>query len=471
MDQFDVDLFVIGGGSGGVRAARIAANHGARVKIAEEYRLGGTCVIRGCVPKKLFVYASQFAHDFADAAGFGWTVEGASFDWKTLIANKDREIARLEGAYRANLERSGVEIVPQRAVIEGPHLVRLADATGVTAKVILIATGGRPNIGLDLPGRELGITSNEAFHLERLPGRIIIQGAGYIALEFASLFNGLGSKVTVVHRGDKVLRGFDGELQERIAAELASAGIAFEFGATIESIQVAEGEGEKRVRLHDGRDLFADEVMLAIGRVPNTVGLGLDAVGVHLNETGAIAVDANSRTNIPSIYAVGDVTDRVNLTPVAIREGHSFADTVFGGRPWEVDYENIPTAVFTEPEIGTVGLSEEEARARGYKLDIYKTDFRPLKATLSGSTSRTFMKLVVDQTTDKVLGVHLIGEASAEIVQIAAIAMNIGATKADFDRTMALHPSSAEELVTLRTKHASSDKVIPEVSAEATPAI
>ena len=467
--DYDVDLFVIGGGSGGVRAARIAANHGARVRIAEEYRLGGTCVIRGCVPKKLLVYAARFAHEFEDAAGFGWTIEGARFDWPTLIANKDKEIDRLEGAYRSNLERSSVEIVRQRATVEGPHEVRLADGTRVTARTILIATGGHPNLGLDIPGRELGITSNEAFHLERLPKSIVIQGGGYIALEFASLFAGLGSKVTVVHRGDKVLRGFDEEVRERILGELVEGGIAFEFGATIDSIADL-GEGNKRVRLNDGRDLFADEVMLAIGRTPNTTGLGLDKVGVQLNAAGAVVVDGQSRTNIPSIYAVGDVTDRVNLTPVAIREGHAFADTVFGGKPWSVNYDVIPTAVFTEPEIGVVGLTEAEARANGRRLDIYKTDFRSLKATLSGSKSRVFMKLIVDQVSDRVLGVHLIGEGSAEIVQIAAIALNLNATKADFDRTMALHPSSAEELVTLRTKHASSDP-IPEVSAEATPAI
>lgn len=468
MDQFDVDLFVIGGGSGGVRAARIAAGHGAKVMLAEEYRLGGTCVIRGCVPKKLFVYAARFAHEFEDAAGFGWSVEGARFDWPTLIANKDKEIARLEGAYTANLGRSGVEIVRQRASLAGPHKVRLADGTEVRARTILIATGGRPNRGLDFPGCELGISSNEIFHLERFPERIVIQGAGYIALEFASLLAGLGAKVTVIHRGDKLLRGFDGDIRDRIVDEMAQTGVEFAFNVTIEGIY-AEG-GEKRVRLNDGRDLYADEVMLAIGRVPNTVGLGLDAAEVRLDEAGAIAVDEHSRTNIPSIYAVGDVTNRVNLTPVAIREGHAFADTVFGQRPWQVSYDNIPTAVFTEPEIGTVGLTEEEARAQGRRLDIYKTDFRPLKATLSGRTSRVFMKIVVDQADDRVLGLHLIGEGSGEMVQMAAIAMNIGATKADFDRTMALHPSSAEELVTLRSKHASSDP-LPEASAEATPAL
>lgn len=468
MDHFDVDLFVIGAGSGGVRAARIAAGYGAKVQIAEEYRVGGTCVIRGCVPKKLFVYASRFAHEFEDAAGFGWNVEGVSFDWPTLVANKDKEIARLEGAYRANLERSGVEIIAQRAVIEGPHAVRLADGTRLTARTILIATGARPNLGLDFPGRELGITSNEAFHLESFPRRIIVQGAGYIALEFASLFAGLGAQVTVVHRGDKLLRGFDEDIRARMIDEMKQNGIAFELGATIDGIFAFESG--KRVRLNDGRDLFADEVMLAIGRVPNTIGLGLDTVGVELNEAGAIAVDAASRTSVPSIYAVGDVTDRVNLTPVAIREGHAFADTVFGGKPWSVNYDIIPTAVFTEPEIGVVGLPEAEARAQGRRVDIYKTDFRPMKATLSGRVTRVFMKLVVDQADDRVLGVHLIGEGSAEIAQIAAIALNLSATKADFDRTMALHPSAAEELVTLRGKHASSDP-LPEASTEVTPAL
>ncbi|MCJ8142113.1 glutathione-disulfide reductase [Ancylobacter sp. A5.8] len=467
MDKFDVDLFVIGGGSGGVRAARIAASHGARVRIAEEYRLGGTCVIRGCVPKKLLVYAARFAHEFEAAAGFGWTVDGVRFDWPTLIANKDREIARLEGAYRANLERAGVEIVPQRAVITGPNEVQLADGSRVTARYILVATGGRPNLGLDIPGRELGITSNEIFHLSRLPASIVIQGAGYIALEFASLLAGLGSKVTVVHRGDKLLRGFDEEIRERLSKELEAAGIALEFGVTVDSIDATD-QG-RRVRLNDGRILLADEVMLAIGRVPNTVGVGLETAGVHLNANGAVVVDENSRTNIPSIYAVGDVTDRVNLTPIAIREGHAFADTVFGGKPWVVDHSLVPTAVFTEPEIGVVGLTEEEARAQGRRLDIYKTDFRPMKATLSGSPSRVFMKIIVDQKDDKVIGVHLIGEASAEIIQIVGITMTVGATKADFDRTLALHPSAAEELVTLRTKHDSSD--LPEHSAESTPAI
>lgn len=458
--SYDVDLFVIGAGSGGVRAARIAATHGARVKIAEEYRVGGTCVIRGCVPKKLMVYAGRFAHEFADSAGFGWTIEGASFAWPTLIANKDKEIARLEAAYCTNLERNKVEIIRQRALIEGPHAVRLADGTLVTARYILIATGGHPNSGLDFPGSALAITSDEIFHLETQPKSIVIQGGGYIALEFASLLADLGTRVTLVHRGDKVLRGFDEEIRTRIAGELAANGVTFEFGVTIEAIE--EIPGGRRVKLNDGRTLDAEQVMLAIGRTPNTTGLGLDTVGVALNPNGAVAVDRESRSSVPSIYAVGDVTDRVALTPVAIREGHSFADTVFGSHPWTADHSLIPTAVFTEPEIGVVGLTEAQARAEGRRLDIYKTDFRPLKATLSGRQSRVFMKLVVDQRTDKVLGVHIIGEGAGEMIQIVGVALTANATKADFDRTMALHPSTAEELVTLRTKDPSSDPLLPD---------
>ncbi|GLK85976.1 glutathione-disulfide reductase [Ancylobacter defluvii] len=471
MTSYDVDLFVIGAGSGGTRAARIAAGFGARVKVAEEYRVGGTCVIRGCVPKKLFVYAARFAHEFEDSAGFGWSLQGASFDWPTLVANKDKEIARLEGAYRANLGRADVEILPQRATVEGPNAVRLADGTRVSAKYILIATGGHPNLGPEIPGRELAITSNEAFHLPRLPRSIVIQGAGYIALEFACLFAGLGAKVTVVHRGAQLLRDFDDEVSEHLAAEMRASGIAIELGVTIAAIE-PDAEG-RRVRLSDGREIVADEVMLAIGRLPNIAGLGLETAGVALAANGAIKVDAGSRTNVPSIYAVGDVTDRLQLTPVAIREGHAFADTVFGAKPWTVDHSLVATAVFTEPEIGTVGLTEAQARAQGYRLDIYKADFRPMKATLSGRATRTFMKLVVDQQTDRVLGVHLIGEASAEMIQIVGIVLAMGGTKADFDRTIALHPSAAEELVTMRSKDPSSDgpESLPEQSAESTPAI
>ncbi|BAF88332.1 glutathione reductase [Azorhizobium caulinodans ORS 571] len=448
-----VDLFVIGGGSGGVRAGRIAAQHGAKVMLAEEYRLGGTCVIRGCVPKKLFVYAGRYAHDLEDMAGFGWTVEGARFDWPTLIARKDQEIARLEGIYRRNLVAPGVEIVDGRAEIIGPNRVRLV-ATGeeIEAGHILVATGAHPALGPAIPGAERAITSNEAFHLPRLPPRILIQGGGYIAVEFACLFRALGSEVHLVFRADQILRGFDEDVRALVAQEMAHSGIVFHTGQTLTGI-TAEG-GTKTVTLSDGSAIAVDEVMLAIGRLPNTSGLGLDAVGVATDKVGAVIVDADGRTNVPSIYAVGDVTNRINLTPVAIREGHAFADSVFGNKPWRVDHSLVATAVFTEPEVGTCGLSETAARAAGHAVDIYKSQFRPMRATLSGRETRMLVKLIVDQQSDKVLGCHVVGEGAGEIIQMAAIAMGMGATKADFDRTVAVHPTAAEELVTLRTKSA-----------------
>ncbi len=451
MTQREVDLFVIGGGSGGVRAGRIAAQHGAKVMMAEEYRMGGTCVIRGCVPKKLFVYAGRFAHDIDDMAGFGWRVSAPEFDWPTLVANKDKEIARLEGIYRRNAEAAGVEIVASRAVVAGPNLVRILE-TGeeVAARHILLATGAHPALGPQIPGCELAITSNEAFNLPRFPDRILIQGAGYIAVEFAGLFRALGAEVTLVYRGDKVLRGFDMEVREHLEIEMTRAGIKLVSGKTLASIEAISGG--KRVVLSDGSELEVDEVMLAIGRIPSTRNLGLEAVGVALDELGAVVVDAHSRTSVPSIYAVGDITNRINLTPVAIREGHAFADTVFGNKPWTVDHSLVATAVFSEPEIGTVGCTEEAARAAGRPVDIYKTSFRPLKATLSGRETRSFMKLIVDGETDQVLGVHIMGEAAGEMIQLAAVAMGLKATKADFDRTIAVHPTAAEELVTLRTK-------------------
>ncbi|MDE1567795.1 glutathione-disulfide reductase [Aquabacter sp. P-9] len=451
MSETKVDLFVIGGGSGGVRAARIAAQHGARVMLAEEFRMGGTCVIRGCVPKKLFVYAGRYAQDLQDMAGFGWTVEGARFDWATLIANKDKEIARLEGIYQRNAEGAGVTVVASRAVVEGPHAVRvLATGEVIAAERILIATGAKPSLGPDIPGRELAITSNEAFHLKEFPKRILVQGAGYIAVEFAGLFRALGAEVHLVLRGDKILRGFDEDVRDHLTAEMAHGGINILTGRTLSAItQEADG---KHVRMSDGSLVVVDEVMLAIGRDPNSKGLGLEDVGVERDMLGAIKVDAQSQTTVPSIYAVGDVTNRVNLTPVAIREGHAFADTVYGNKPWVVDHALIATAVFSEPEIGTVGLSEQAARAAGHAIDIYKATFRPLKGTLSGSPSRMLMKLVVDQASDKVLGCHVVGDSAAEIIQMAAIAIGMGATKADFDRTVAVHPTAAEEFVTMRTK-------------------
>jgi glutathione reductase (NADPH) len=448
--DFDLDLFVIGGGSGGVRAARIAATHGAKVAIAEEYRMGGTCVIRGCVPKKLLVYASRFAHEFEDAAGFGWTIEGAKFDWPTLIANKDKEIARLEAAYRKNVSGAGGEIIDSRVVIEDAHTVRvLKNGARIRAKYILVATGGHPT-ALEIPGKELAITSNEAFHLEELPRRIVIQGGGYIAVEFACLFAALGSKVTLVHRGDEILRGFDDDVRAHVRGEMVARGIDVRLNDTIQKIE--DHKSHRCAFLSDGAAIEADQVMLAVGRAPNTQNMGLEATGVKLKPSGAVEVDETSRTNVPSIYAIGDVTARIALTPVAIREGHAVADTLFGNNPWHLDHTNVPSAVFSEPEIGTVGLSELAARNAGKSFDIYRTRFRPMKATLSGRDTAMLMKLVVERKTEKVLGVHIVGEGAAEMVQLAAIAVKMGATKQDFDNTVALHPTAAEELVTLRNK-------------------
>jgi glutathione reductase (NADPH) len=457
---FDVDLFVIGGGSGGVRAARIAATHGAKVMLAEEYRMGGTCVIRGCVPKKLMVYASQFHEHFEDAAGFGWTVGTASFDWPTFIAAKDKEIARLEGIYGSNLVKAGVEIVAQRATVAGPNAVRLADGRTVTARTILVATGGRPSTDENLPGRELAISSNEVFHLPEQPKRIVIAGGGYIAVEFAGVFAGLGSEVTIVYRGTKILRGFDEDVRDHLTAEYQKRGIRLVMGEVFTGL--AKTSGGIEVSFKNGHPpIEADQVLMAIGRKANTAGLGLAEAGVTLGADGEVMVDEESRTSVSSIYAVGDVTDQVNLTPVAIREGHAFADTVFGGNRWTADHAIIPTAVFSEPEIGTVGLSEEEARLSGCALDIYKATFRPMKHTLSGRDTRMLMKLVVDGETDRVLGVHICGPDAGEMIQLAGIAVKMGATKADFDATMAVHPTAAEELVTMRTPSARYPKVAP----------
>jgi glutathione reductase (NADPH) len=445
----EVDLFVIGAGSGGVRAARIAASHGAKVAIAEEYRVGGTCVIRGCVPKKLLVYASRFAHEFEDAAGFGWTVPEPAFDWATLIANKDKEIDRLERAYVANLEKPGVVIVRSRAVLADPHAIRLAGGGTVRAAHVLIATGGAPSLGGAIPGREHVISSNEAFHLPALPPRILIQGGGYIAVEFACIFAGLGSRVTLVYRGENILRGFDDDVRAHVRSEMEMRGIEVIVGERVAAID--RHEQGYTATLTGGRRIDAERVMFAIGRKPNVAGLGIEKAGVEIDPgTHGIAVDAWSRTSVPSIYAIGDVTNRINLTPVAIREGHAFADSLFGGRPTTADHANVPTAVFSEPEVGTVGLTETQARDRLARVDIYKSTFRPLKATLSGSKTRTLMKLVVDGTTGKVVGAHIVGEAAGEMIQLIGIAVLMGATKADLDATMAVHPTAAEELVTMR---------------------
>jgi glutathione reductase (NADPH) len=453
MAEFDTDLFVIGGGSGGVRAARIAAGYGARVMVAEEYRMGGTCVIRGCVPKKLMVYASHFHQEFEDAAGFGWSVREPTFDWAKLIANKDKEIARLEAAYTTNVEKSGARIVKTRAVLEDAHTIRLSTGEAVRAKYVLIATGGTPNHGAAIPGIEHVISSNEVFHLASLPRRILIQGGGYIALEFACIFAGFGSDVTVVYRGDNILRGFDEDVRTHVRSEMEKAGITILTGCTVAKV---DNHGEEFTsHLSNGSSVASDQVMFAVGRHPNIAGLGLEKAGVAINPAnGGIAVDGFSKTSVPNIYAVGDVTHRINLTPVAIREGHAFADTVFGNREVRVDHADIPTAVFCQPEVGTVGLTEDQALAEFSHVDIYKATFRPMKATMSGRDTRMLMKLVVDGTSDRVVGCHIVGDGAAEIVQVLGIAVKLKATKADFDATMALHPTAAEELVTMRTPSA-----------------
>jgi glutathione reductase (NADPH) len=450
MTSYDFDLFIIGGGSAGVRAARIAAGHGAKVGIAEEYRFGGTCVIRGCVPKKLFVYASRFRDDFEDAEGFGWTVKGTRFDWPTLVANKDREIKRLEEVYRRNVLSAGAKVFDARATLADAHTILLGpDGRKVTAGTILVATGGHP-VKPDVPGAEHAITSNEAFHLKELPASILLVGGGYIAVEFAGIFDGLGVETTIAYRGDKILRGFDEDLREGLMAEMFKREIDVRVKTDIASIE--KNWSDYTVTMRDGSTLDVECVMFATGRSPNTANLGLEKAGVKLGADGEILVDEDSRSSVPNIYAVGDVTDRVNLTPVAIREGHAFADTVFGNKRQTVDHDLIPTAVFSTPEIGTVGLPEHIACQRYPALDVYRARFRPLRHTLSGRDEFVIMKLLVDGPTDKVVGCHILGPDAAEIVQIAAIALKMGATKADFDATVALHPTISEELVTMREK-------------------
>jgi len=450
MENFDVDLFIIGAGSGGVRAARVAAGHGAKVAIAEDYRIGGTCVIRGCVPKKIMVLSSRFRDAFDDAAGFGWSLPRApEFSWPALMAAKDEEVARLSGVYEQNLVRSGVELHRTRAVMEDAHTVRLGGGKTVRAKNVLIATGGHPDAP-NIPGAELAISSNEAFELKELPGRILIAGGGYIAVEFACMFQRLGSQVTLLHRGEKILRGFDDDMRDELMLALAAEGVTLKMNNTISKIEAEEGC--RRVTYVTGDDDVFDLVFFATGRRPNTDGLGLESAGVDTTESGAVAVDEFSRSSVPHIFAVGDVTDRVNLTPVAIREGHAVADLLFGGEERAVDRSLVATAVFSTPEIGTVGMTEHQAREQMMPIDIYRARFRSLKHTLTRRQERTFMKLVVDHNTDKVLGVHILGEDAGEMIQLAAVAVGMGATKADFDRTVAVHPSAAEELVTMREK-------------------
>ena len=456
MPVHDVDLFVIGAGSGGVRAARVAAGYGARVMVAEEYRVGGTCVIRGCVPKKLLVYAARFACDFEDAAGYGWTLSQPTFDWPTLIANKDREIARLELAYTSALERAGVEIARTRAVLEGPDTLRLAEGTRIRAHRILIASGGAPDPGPAIPGIEHVISSNEAFHLEALPHRVLIQGGGYVALEFATIFAGLGSEVTLVYRGENILRGFDDELRSHLRVEMERRGTRIMTGKIVTAVR--KSAQTFMAELSDGTMVAADQVMFATGRRPNVTGIGLEAAGVRLARNGGVEVDRFSQTSMAGIYAIGDVTNRINLTPVAIRDGQAFADTVFGNKATPIDHLDVPTAVFSEPELGTVGFTEAQARARLARVDIYKTVFRPLKATLAARDTRVFMKLVVDGTSDRLVGCHIVAPDASEMVQLVGVAVKMKATKAQFDAVMALHPTAAEELVTMRQKAVSYER-------------
>ncbi len=449
MAEYDYDLFVIGAGSGGVRAGRMAASHGAKVAVAEEYRVGGTCVIRGCVPKKLFIYASHFSEYVEDAAGYGWSIDEGTFNWATLIANKDKEIDRLNGIYIRNLEASGVEIFQSRATLQDAHTVNLDNGSSYTAKHILIATGATPFVP-EFPGSEHAITSNEAFHLETLPDKVVVVGGGYIAVEFAGIFNGLGVDTTLLYRGPQILRGFDDDVRDALALEMRKKGINVQTDSDI--AQLEKTEAGLTATLKSGETLDTGLVMYATGRVPNTAGLGLENAGVELAGKGEVKVDAYSQTTAPNIYAVGDVTDRMNLTPVAIREGAAFAETVFNNTPTAVDHSNIATAVFSQPEIGTVGLTEAEARASYGELDIYKSSFRPMKFILPGREEKMLMKLIVDAASDKVVGCHILGPDAGEMAQLLGIAVKMGATKADFDATVAVHPTAAEELVTMREK-------------------
>ncbi|WP_170769379.1 glutathione-disulfide reductase [Ruegeria lacuscaerulensis] len=445
--SFDYDLFVIGGGSGGVRAARVAAGeNGAKVALAEEDRYGGTCVIRGCVPKKLMVFASEFSGMVGDAQAYGWDIQPGAFDWNTFHGKLVTELDRLEGIYRNILKNNGVESFDQRATVVDAHTVELADGTRKTAKHILIATGGRPVVP-EFPGSDLAVTSNEIFHLPKLPENILIVGGGYIASEFAGIMNGLGVKTTQFYRGEQILRGFDQEARDLICNEMRANGIDVRLGTNV--VEMAKDGDKIRVKATDGTEDQFDVVMYATGRAPNADNLGLEAVGVERGRKGEIIVDEYSQTGVPSIYAIGDVTDRVNLTPVAIREGMAFVETVFKGNPTPVDHELIPTAIFTQPEMGTVGLSEEEAAAQE-PVEIYATSFKPMQKAFAGGTDKVMMKLIVSQATRKVLGCHIVAPGAGEMIQLAGIAVKMGATKEDFDRTVAVHPVMAEELVTMR---------------------
>jgi len=450
---YDFDLFVIGGGSGGVRAARIAALTGAKVGVAEEYRMGGTCVIRGCVPKKFMVYSSKYGKEIEHSAGYGWSVSDVSYDHARFMAGLNAEVDRLSAIYDRNLKSAGAEIFHERAEFVDGHTLHLkTSGRTVTAKKILIATGGRPwrPAPGELPGVEHTITSNEVFHMETLPARMLIAGGGFIAVEFAHVFAGLGVEVCLVYRGETVLRGFDEDVRLAVHEGLKEAGVRVITNTVFERID--KTEGGLCVKMTNGHDVKTDVVLMAVGRQANTDGLGCDKVGVKLGGRGEVIVDDWSRSSAPNIWAVGDVTDRVNLTPVAIREGHAFADTEFGGKAWKMDHSDVPMAVFSQPEVGTVGIIESEARKAHGAIDIYKSKFRPMKNMLNGDQTRTFMKLVVRASDQRVLGVHIVGDDAAEMIQMAGIAVKMGATKEDFDRTCALHPTAAEELVTMRTK-------------------
>jgi glutathione reductase (NADPH) len=447
MARYDFDLFTLGAGSGGVRASRIAAEHGARVAVAESRYLGGTCVNVGCIPKKLFVYASAFASELREAAGFGWSVDRARFEWPRLLANKNREIERLNGVYARLLDQAGVKRMEGRARLIDPHTVEVEGGARHTAEHVLIAAGGWPSLP-DLPGKELGITSNDAFHLRELPRRALIVGGGYIAVEFAGIWQGLGVEVTQIYRGPLFLRGFDDDARRALAEEMRARAIDLRFERNVTCLESA-GSGV-RAGLDDGSSLEVDQVLFATGRDPQTDELGLQSAGVETDEEGAVKVDDWSRTSVPHIYAVGDVTNRINLTPVAIAEGHAFADTLFGGRPRRMDRRDVPSCIFSQPELGTVGLTEAEARERHAKVDVYLTRFRPLKLTLTDLPERTLIKLVVDRATDRVVGCHMVGPHAGEIIQGLAVALKCGATKTQFDATMGIHPTSAEEFVQLR---------------------
>jgi len=446
--KFDYDLFVIGAGSGGVRAARVSAAHGARVAIAEEYKVGGTCVIRGCVPKKLLVYGAHFAEDLADARRFGWDVPKCDFDWQVLRDNVLAEVTRIEGAYTDTLENNKVEIFKQRATITGPNGVRLADGTELNVGRILIATGSWPQVP-DFPGAEHGITSNEVFHLDTIPKRAAIAGGGYIANEFAGIFHEFGSDVTLINRGEQILRYYDAQVRDRLLQISIMKGINFKFNAPFERVE-KNADGSLLIHLKDHDPIEADLLLYAIGRIPNTKDLGLESAGVELAKDGAVIVNADNQSTCPSIYAVGDVTNRVQLTPVAIREGQAFADTLYGGKPTRVDYENIPSAVFSHPPIGGVGMTESEARNRLGSVKVYTSDFRPMKNVLAGRNERSLYKLVVNGETEQVVGLHMIGPDAPEILQAAAIAVKAGLKKSHFDDVVALHPTMAEELVLMR---------------------